>query len=76
VAARAGQGITRGLSYQVSDDLQAGSLTRIMPTLEPPAIPIHLVTSSGSQKLPKVSFLDYVAAYFAKLNVIRPMKQK
>lgn len=77
VAVRAGHGITRVLSYQVSEDLQAGSLTRIMPALEPPAIPIHLVTSSGRQKLPKVrGFLDYAAAYFAKLHVIRPMKQK
>lgn len=76
VAVRAGQGITRVLSYQVSEDLRAGTLTRIMTAWEPPPIAIHLVTPSGRQKLPKVrGFLDYAAAYLSKLPVIRPMKQ-
>jgi DNA-binding transcriptional LysR family regulator len=77
VAVRAGQGITRVLSYQVSEELKAGSLIRIMTAFEPPVLPIHLVTSSGGRKVPRVAaFLDYAAASFGKLRVIRPMAQK
>lgn len=77
VAVRAGQGITRVLSYQVNEDLKRGALIRIMATFEPPVLPIHLVTTSGGHKAPKVkAFLDYSAASLGKLPVIRPMGQK
>src|SRR5262249_36309377 len=76
VAVRAGQGITRVLSYQVSEDLKSGSLIRIMPAFEPPALPIHLRAPNGGHKSPKTrAFLDYVAESLAKLRVIRPMAQ-
>lgn len=74
VAARAGQGITQVLSYQVSDELKAGSLVRILPAFEPAPLPIHLVAQSSGLKAPKVkAFLDYAAASLAALPVIRPM---
>jgi DNA-binding transcriptional LysR family regulator len=77
VAARAGQGITRVLSYQVSEDLKAGSLIRIMTGFEPPALPIHLVAPDGGHKTRKIGvFLDYAAESLAKLRVIRPMARK
>jgi DNA-binding transcriptional LysR family regulator len=74
VAARAGQGITRVLSYQVSEDLKSGSLIRIMTAFEPPALPVHLLAPNGGHKTRKVRvFLDYAAESLAKLRVIRPM---
>jgi DNA-binding transcriptional LysR family regulator len=74
VAARAGQGIARVLSYQVSEDLEAGSLVRLLPAFEPAPLPVHLVALGGGHKAPKVkAFLDYAAASLAGLRVIRPM---
>jgi len=72
VAARAGQGITRVLSYQVSEELQVGSLVRLMIAFEPPALPVHLVTPAGGHKTPKVrAFFDYASKSLSKLRVIR-----
>jgi DNA-binding transcriptional LysR family regulator len=74
VAARAGQGVTQVLSYQVSEDLEAGSLVRILSGFEPAPLPIHLVAQDSGYKAPKVrAFLDYAAASLAGLLVIRPM---
>jgi DNA-binding transcriptional LysR family regulator len=72
VAARAGQGITRVLSYQVSEDLRSGSLIRLMTSFEPPALPVQLVVPSGANKAPKVrAFLDYASGSLSRLRVIR-----
>lgn len=77
VAARAGQGITRVLSYQVSEDLAAGTLVRLMPAFEPPALPVHLLAPHAGHKTRKVkAFLDYAAASLTGLPVIRPMAGK
>ncbi len=71
VAARAGQGVTRVLSYQVHDDVQSGSLIRFMAPFEPPALPIHLVATSGGHKASKVrAFFDYASRSLGKLAVI------
>ncbi|AMJ60838.1 LysR family transcriptional regulator [Bosea sp. PAMC 26642] len=64
VAARAGQGIARLLSYQAADDLAAGTLLRILPEHEPPPLPVQLVTTAGLQMSPKVrAFIDLAVAY-------------
>jgi DNA-binding transcriptional LysR family regulator len=74
VAVRAGQGITRVLSYQVSEELEAGSLIRLLTAFEPTPLPVHLVAPSRGYKAPKVrAFLDYAAASLAGLRVIHPM---
>jgi DNA-binding transcriptional LysR family regulator len=74
VAARAGQGIARVLSYQVSEELEAGALVRLLPAFEPAPLPVHLVALGSGHKAPKVkAFLDYTAASLAGLRVIRPM---
>lgn len=74
VAVRAGQGIARVLSYQVSEELESGSLVRLLPGFEPPAFPIHLVTSSRSPQPPKIrAFLDFAAESLTRLRMIRPM---
>lgn len=46
IAARAGKGIARLLSYQVHDDLLRGTLIEILPHFRPPAIPVQLVTQN------------------------------
>lgn len=62
VAARAGRGIARVLSYQVVDALASGALVRVLETFEPPPIPVQLVTASRTHMAPKVrAFLDYAA---------------
>ena len=74
VAVRAGQGIARVLSYQVSDELAAGTLVRLLTAFEPAPLPVHLVALSRGHKAPKVrAFLDYAAASLAHLRVIHPM---
>jgi DNA-binding transcriptional LysR family regulator len=62
VAARAGRGIARVLSYQVVDELTAGALVRVLETFEPAPLPVQLVTPSRAHMAPKVrAFLDYAA---------------
>jgi DNA-binding transcriptional LysR family regulator len=74
VAVRAGQGVARVLSYQVTAELEAGTLVRLLTAFEPTPLPIHLVALSRGYKAPKVkAFLDFAATSLANLRVIRPM---
>jgi DNA-binding transcriptional LysR family regulator len=61
-AVRAGRGIARPLSYQVSEDLAAGTLVRLLQSFEPEPLPVQLVTLSRSYMAPKIrAFLDLAA---------------
>lgn len=58
-AAVDGFGITRLLSYQITDQLQRGQLAIVLAEYEPPAWPIHLVHREGRHVSPRVrSFMD------------------
>jgi DNA-binding transcriptional LysR family regulator len=71
LAAKAGRGIARFLSYQVADDLAAGSLVRLLTSFEPAPLPVQLVVRAGPHMQPKVrAFLDHAAAAFRELDVI------
>jgi DNA-binding transcriptional LysR family regulator len=71
IAARAGRGIARVLSYQVAEDLAAGALQRLLPAYEPASLPVQLVTLSGGHRAPKVrAFLDHAAEALHELGVI------
>jgi DNA-binding transcriptional LysR family regulator len=71
-AARAGRGIARVLSYQVSDELVDGSLVRLLQGFEPEPLPVQLVTLSRSHMAPKVrAFLDSAVRTFQDVDVIR-----
>jgi DNA-binding transcriptional LysR family regulator len=71
VAARAGRGIVRVLSYQVVDDLATGALVRLLQEHEPPPLPVQLVTASRVHMPPKVrAFLDHAACQLESLKVI------
>lgn len=70
-AARAGQGIVRVLSYQVFEELAAGKLVRLLRSLEPPPLPVQLVTASRRHMPPKVrAFLDLAAERLTTLGAI------
>jgi DNA-binding transcriptional LysR family regulator len=58
-ATRAGRGIARPLSYQVADELSAGTLVRLLQDFEPEPLPVQIVTLRRSPTAPKVrAFLD------------------
>lgn len=70
IAARAGRGLARLLSYQVARDLDAGSLVRVLEGYEPEALPVQLITPSP-RLAPKVrAFFDTAAAALDRLAVI------
>ena len=71
VAARAGRGLARVLSYQVVEDLAAGALVRLLRGFEPPPLPVQLVTVRRAHMPPKVrAFLDHAAEHLGNLRVI------
>ena len=70
-AARAGRGVARLLSYQVVEDLAAGSLVRLLQEHEPPPLPVQLVTVSRLHMPPKIrAFLDHAVEQLERLKVI------
>jgi DNA-binding transcriptional LysR family regulator len=72
-AAVAGRGVTRVFSYQVADELAAGTLVRLLAECEPPPTPVQLVTASARLTPARVrAFLDFAAAELTRLPVIRP----
>ena len=70
-AAKAGQGIVRVLSYQVTEELARGRLVRLLRAFEPPPLPVHLVAASRAHMPPKIrAFLDLAAEQLSALSVI------
>lgn len=72
LAVRAGKGIARLLSYQVADDLAAGTLVRLLPAFEPLPVPVQLV-AQNMQRMPlKVrTFWDYAWQELSQLAQIQ-----
>lgn len=71
IAARAGRGLARVLSYQAADDLVAGTLVRLLPEFEPPPLPVQLVVPGGRQPSPRVrAFIDHAVARLPALAPI------
>ena len=71
MAARAGRGIARPLSYQVADDLATGKLLRILREFEPPTLPVNLIAVSRNHMPVKVrAFLDYAAEWLGRVQAI------
>jgi DNA-binding transcriptional LysR family regulator len=72
LAARCGHGIARALSYQVVEELQAGSLVRLLAEFEPAPEPVHLVFTGGGMVRPSVrAFVEFAAAFLGRLDVVR-----
>jgi DNA-binding transcriptional LysR family regulator len=77
IAARAGRGIARVLSYQVVEDLAAGTLVRLLRPFEPPPLPVQLVALGHVHMAPKVrAFLDYAAKALVRLRVIHGLTEQ
>ncbi|MDP4004201.1 LysR substrate-binding domain-containing protein [Methylobacterium sp. NEAU K] len=71
IAARAGRGIARVLSYQAAEDIAAGRLVRLLVAHEPPPLPVQLVTPSQGLRPARVNaFLDYATAALRRLPVL------
>jgi DNA-binding transcriptional LysR family regulator len=71
VAVRAGHGIMRVLSYQVADELAAGTLVRLLRAYEPPALPVSLVTASAEPPPSARAFLEHAVPVLSALAVLR-----
>jgi DNA-binding transcriptional LysR family regulator len=71
-AAQAGRGIARPLSYQVTEQLAAGSLIRLLQDFEPEPLPVQLVTLSRGHMAPKIrAFLDSAVRVFRDTGIIQ-----
>jgi DNA-binding transcriptional LysR family regulator len=71
LAARSGHGIARALSYQVVEELEAGTLVRLLANFEPAAEPVHLVFPGGGLMRPNVrAFVEFGAEYLGRLGVV------
>jgi DNA-binding transcriptional LysR family regulator len=72
MAVVAGRGIGRPLSYQVADQLAAGTLVRILPQFEPGPIPVNLLVN-GTRHMPQRlrACLDYLAERLPQLSVLQ-----
>lgn len=63
-AAEAGLGITRLLSYQVSEQLKQGTLKVILSDFETDPVPVHVVHREGRYSSARIrSFVDWMVDY-------------
>jgi DNA-binding transcriptional LysR family regulator len=75
LALKASRGIARVLSYQAADEVAAGTLIRLLPESEPPALPVHVVVSSKRHMAPKLrAFLDHAVHNLERLPVIQGLR--
>lgn len=69
-AAISGLGITRLLSYQVGDAIKSGALSRLLPDLEPPPIPVHIIHREGRYASAKIrAFIDMLSNNLRRQNL-------
>lgn len=59
-AAVDGEGIARILSYKIQQEVAAGRLVVLLPSDQPPPVPVHLVAPEHRLAIPKVrAFMDF-----------------
>lgn len=74
LAVLAGRGIGRPLSYQVADQLAAGTLVRLLPDYEPAPLPVQLLVPSARHMAPRLrACIDFLATRLAALPELEPM---
>ncbi|HWB51719.1 MAG TPA: LysR family transcriptional regulator [Stellaceae bacterium] len=71
VAVRTGHGITRVLSYQVAEELEAGTLVRLLRDYEPPPLPVSLVAASDMPTAGVRAFLAHAIPLLSALPVVQ-----
>ena len=70
-AAEAGLGITRTLSYQVHEAVQAGRLRLVLDRFAPPAVPVQVMYPSQRRGAANVTaFMHAARAHFAMLPML------
>lgn len=68
----AGQGISRALAYQVTDEVRDGRLRLLLTAYEPPPVPVHLVYPAGRTATAKVRlFVQFAAERLREVDVLR-----
>lgn len=75
-----GNGLTRLFSYQVAEEVRDGRLVVVLPEVESPALPVHIVTPEGRLAVPKVrAFVDFAVprlkTEFARLADLKRQKK-
>jgi DNA-binding transcriptional LysR family regulator len=71
-AAKEGAGLVRVPSWQVADDMAAGTLTRVLSDYELPASAVHLVMPPARLGSPRTrAFVDFLAARWTSNNPLR-----
>ncbi len=71
MAVLAGRGIGRPLSYQVAEQLAAGTLVRILKEYEPAPIPVHVLVNGTRHMPPRLrACFDYLALKLPQLPVL------
>ena len=75
-----GKGLTRLFSYQVADEVRDGALELVLPDVESPALPVHIVTPERRLSVPKVrAFVDFAVprlkTEFTRLADLRQQKK-
>jgi DNA-binding transcriptional LysR family regulator len=72
VAVRAGHGITRVLSYQVAEEIAAGTLVRLLRGYEPPPLPVTFVAAASDPPARVRAFLQHAVPLLSALPVVQP----
>jgi DNA-binding transcriptional LysR family regulator len=67
-----GRGVTRTFSYHIADQVDAGQLSIVLASDEPPPLPVHVISPHGRLSVPKVrAFMDFAVprlrGHFARL---------
>jgi DNA-binding transcriptional LysR family regulator len=70
-AARQDHGIASALSYQVAEDLAAGTLVRLLAEWEQPPLPVQIIQTSAQHRPPRVrAFVDHAVRHLTALRVL------
>jgi len=73
MAAKAGHGLARAMSYQVREDIGAGHLRIVLSDYEPPPLPVHLVYPEGRNATAKVrAFVDFATRHLRAHPALNP----
>lgn len=72
MAAMAGAGLTRALSYMAAADVKAGRLRVILREFEPEPLPVHVIHQEGKQAGARVrGFVDFLVAGLRKNPLLK-----
>ncbi|NHZ81624.1 LysR family transcriptional regulator [Massilia sp. CCM 8695] len=73
LAVLAGRGIGRPLSYQVAEQLAAGTLVRLLPAYEPAPLPVQLLVPSARHMAPRLrACIEFLVPRLTALPVLQP----